>query len=161
MTNDDANGEENFPPHPIRVHLEQVTDWEPLVVEARYSPSGLAALCGFSVRHLQRYISKRYGKKLGTFISTIRMQKAYNLLRSGFTIKETAIGLGFKQISHFCRCFKHHFEATASTVLQASGLPSHDEHSGNQQLQLGLFQHAPKPAREKNYRLEEKNGATD
>lgn len=138
--NDNAAGEDAFPAHQSRVHLEQVTDWESLIVEARYSPSGLAARCGFSVRHLQRHIVKRYGKKLGEFISGVRMQKAYNLLRSGFTIKETAIGLGFKQISHFCRCFKHHFDATASTVLHESGHKTHEGGADDHQMQLGLFQ---------------------
>src|SRR5262245_47829516 len=124
MNDDDSP--ECPPVHRVRIHLEQVTNWEPLIVESRYTARGLASRCGFSVRHLERHIAKRYGKKLGEFISGIRMQKAYNLLRSGFTIKETAIGLGFKQISHFCRCFKHHFDATASTVLQDSGLFHHN-----------------------------------
>lgn len=147
--NEDAAGEDDYSSHHARLHLEQVTDWETLVVEARYSPSGLASRCGFSVRHLQRHILKRYGKKLGEFISAIRMQKAYNLLRAGFTIKETAIGLGFKQISHFCRCFKHHFDATASTVLHASGMKSNENGSDDQQLQLGLFQSPIRPTRPK------------
>jgi transcriptional regulator GlxA family with amidase domain len=123
-----------------RLPLEQITDWEGLVIEAKYSQRSLAKITGYSVRHLQRHILDRYKKKLSAFISGIRLQKAYILLKSGFSIKQTALGLGYKQVSHFCRCFKRHFDATASCVLASSGRHDHPDESGEHQLQLELFQ---------------------
>jgi AraC family mar-sox-rob regulon transcriptional activator len=122
-----------------RVSLEHITDWESLVVEARYSPRELCARCGFSMRHVQRVVLKKFNMNLGWFVSAVRMMKAYNLLKSGFTVKETALGLGFKQVSHFCRCFKRHFHANPSAVLLNSGLPGRDGHASDPQLELEFF----------------------
>jgi transcriptional regulator GlxA family with amidase domain len=127
-------------PERTRVHLELVPDWESMVVEAKYSARELAIQCGFSIRHLQRFIMRRYRKSLGDFIAGIRLQKAYFLLQSGFSIKETAHGLGYKQVSHFCRCFKNHFAANASCVLLTSTRLGNDHGRSEQQLQLELFQ---------------------
>ena len=130
-------------PNRIRMNLEHIGDWESMIVETRYSSKELAARCGFSVRHLQRFILRRYRKTLAEFISGIRLQKAYMLLKSGFSIKETAHGLGYKQVSHFCRCFKKHFAANASCVLLSSGRTEFESRHAGQQLQLELFQPRP------------------
>ena len=122
-----------------RLPLDHISDWEALVVDAHYSVKNLATRCGFSVRHLERFILVRYGKKLGAFISGIRMQKAYNLLKCGFTVKETALGLGYKQVSHFCRSFKKHYDANPSSVLMKYN-PDRDSGSKEQQLNLEFFQ---------------------
>jgi AraC family transcriptional regulator, mar-sox-rob regulon activator len=132
------SGTEESAPHG-RISLDHVTDWEALVVEARYSPRELCARCGFSMRHMQRFILKRFQVNLGWFVSAIRMMKAYNLLKSGFSVKETALGLGFKQVSHFCRSFKQHFHANPSTVILNAGLPGKDGQSRDSQLQFEFF----------------------
>jgi len=136
-------------PERLRGHLEQISNWEALVVETRYSARELARSCGFSLRHLQRFIHRRYRKSLCEFIAGIRLQKAYLLLQSGFSIKETAHGLGYKQVSHFCRCFKKHFAANASCVLLSSGRLGHESHPSEQQMQLELFQPRPVSQRRK------------
>jgi AraC-like DNA-binding protein len=123
-----------------RVALEQIADWETLIVEARYSPRLVCARCGYSMRHVQRFILEKFKMNLGWYVSAVRMVKAYNLLKSGFTVKETAHGLGFKQVSHFCRCFKRHFQANPSTVLLSSGISGKDGGAGDGQLQLEFMQ---------------------
>jgi AraC-like DNA-binding protein len=130
-------------PNRVRINLDHISDWETMIVETRYSSKDLAARCGFSVRHLQRFIFRRYRKTLTEFISGIRLQKAYMLLKSGFSIKETALGLGYKQVSHFCRCFKKHFAANASCVLLSSERSGFESRPTGQQLQLELFQPRP------------------
>lgn len=129
-----------------RVPLEHVTDWETLIVEARYSPKALCARCGFSMRHVQRFIVNRYQMTLREFVSALRMTKAYNLLRSGFSIKETSIGLGFKQVSHFCRCFKQHFQAKPSSVILNVGTGP-DGNPNEPQMELDFFHAAPRRRR--------------
>jgi AraC-like DNA-binding protein len=115
-----------------RIRFEHISDWEGLIVEAHYSGRKLAARCGFSLRHLQRYMAIRFGTKLTAYILSIRMQKAYTLLKSGFSVKETALGLGFKQVAHFCRCFKVYYDTNPSSVLLNSGLPESDGAAGDQ-----------------------------
>jgi AraC-like DNA-binding protein len=131
----------------IRLRLEHVADWETKVVEASYSPKELCAKCGFSMRHMQRFMLKRFRMNLRAFVTAVRMTKAYNLLRAGFTIKETALGLGFKQVSHFCRCFKQHFRANPSTVLLKPASAGKDGHSHDPQLELDFIRAAPRPGR--------------
>ena len=142
--NEAAPRAEESAPHG-RIALEHVTDWEALVVEARYSPRELCARCGFSMRHMQRFILKRFQMNLGWFVSAIRMMKAYNLLKSGFSVKETALGLGFKQVSHFCRSFKQHFHANPSAVILNAGLPAKNGQTRDPQLQFEFFKASSPP----------------
>jgi AraC-like DNA-binding protein len=60
-------------------------------------------------------------------------------------VKETALGLGFKQVSHFCRCFKQRFHANPSTVLLNSGLPGKDGKTTDPQLQFEFVKPSAPP----------------
>ena len=120
----------------FRLRLEQITDWETRAVEAMYSPKALCVQCGFSMRHMQRFILKKFDVSLREYVAGIRMTKARNLLRSGFSIKETSIGLGFKQVSHFCRSFKGHFGVSPSVAIRSAIAGAPDVNADGSQLEL-------------------------
>ena len=129
-----------------RLRLEHIADWDARIVDAKYSPKELCAQCGFSMRHMQRFMMKRFKIGLRAFVNALRMSKAHNLLKAGFSIKETAIGLGFKQTSHFCRSFKQHFAAKASTVLLNAKGPGA---ANDGQMELDFLRATPQPKRRK------------
>jgi AraC-like DNA-binding protein len=103
---------------PVRIRLEQVSDWDSLLAEAGYTSKGLSAHCGYSIRTLQRFISSRYGESLLDFISWIRLDRARQLLKAGYSVKEVTHTLGYKQASHFARCFKSRFKVTPSEMVR-------------------------------------------
>src|SRR5687768_13347272 len=128
----------------IRLRLDHIADWETRVVEARYSAKALCERCGFSMRHVQRFMIKRFRMNLKAFVAAVRMGKAYNLLKRGFSIKETSVGLGFKQVSHFCRCFKQHYRANASEVILNAGSSGAGGGMDDSQLELEFLRPEPR-----------------
>src|SRR6187549_3114774 len=81
--------------------LQQISNWEPLIVQAGYSGHALAGLCGVSFRHLQRHVKATYGRTLSTLIETVRLLKARAMLATGCPVKVAALTFGYKQVSHF------------------------------------------------------------
>jgi AraC-like DNA-binding protein len=124
---------------PRRLRLETIADWEPLVIESGYSVKNLAARCGYSVRSLQRFVSSKFNRGLLEFIADLRLRRARTLLREGLSVKETAAELGYKQPSHFCRCFKEYHRMTPSEVIRYSGCAEVDDvESGQLSLNVPL-----------------------
>jgi AraC-like DNA-binding protein len=115
-------------------------DLEALAVRACYSGSILAALCGVSLRQLQRHVQSSYFRPLGEWLNALRLRHAYQRLSEGCLVKETAFSLGYKQVSHFSRNFKDHygFCPSAVPIFSMDGNGSGDGLEENQ-LQLSLF----------------------
>jgi transcriptional regulator GlxA family with amidase domain len=89
--------------------LDQITDWEKLAGEARFNSRELAAICDVSPRQLQRYFLKNYCQSPQEWLNSLRLTAAQEMiLRTHRPIKEVAIVLGYKQLSHFSREFKRH-----------------------------------------------------
>ena len=113
---DPTNQQGPAPMPASRGKLQRITDWEAIAVHACYSGTALARTCGVSVRHLQRHIRTAHNKNLGQWLNELRLRHAYRKLVCGFSVKETAYSLGFKQVSHFSRLFKKHYGCTPSSV---------------------------------------------
>ena len=84
-------------------------DWHNLAVTAQFRPRAVAAICGLSVRTIQRYFKKTYDTTLGEWLRTYRLELAYQKLCNGEPIKCVALDLGYKQLSHFSRDFKKQY----------------------------------------------------
>ena len=102
----------NGPPQPgkngdMRSRLNQIENWEALARSARYCPRSLAALCGVSRRQLERYCQWAFQQCPRECLRRLRIEAARRYLAEGFSVKATAYELGFKQVSHFSRVFKH------------------------------------------------------
>jgi AraC-like DNA-binding protein len=90
--------------------------WEGLAGKVQYKPALLARECGVSLRTLQRHFRKTYQTTASDWLRKMRMREAYARLQEGFRVKEVAIDLGYKQMSHFSRDFKAAFGITPSEL---------------------------------------------
>ena len=104
---------------PVRRHrvVHQISNWEPLIIQAGYSGHALAGLCGVSLRHLQRHVKATYGRTLTTLIETVRLLKARAMLATGCPVKVAALTFGYKQVSHFSRNFRNQFGMSPSRFV--------------------------------------------
>jgi AraC family transcriptional regulator len=66
----------------------------------------LAALCGFSVRHLTRAFRISRQCSIGSYICEWRINQAKRLLASGTCIKSAAFSMGFTSPSNFSSTFR-------------------------------------------------------
>jgi AraC-like DNA-binding protein len=89
--------------------MHQIRDWPQTAKEAHWSVSALAKKCGVSVRTLERYFVKQMGTKPKQWLAIQRQLQASNLLRNGFSVKETSGFLHFKHPSHLTNGFKKHW----------------------------------------------------
>jgi AraC-like DNA-binding protein len=89
--------------------LNQSQDWLELARRSNWSASSMAALCGVSVRTLERYFLKTMGMTPKKWLEEQRQNQAVQLLRDGSPVKETAARVGFKHAQHFSREFKKHW----------------------------------------------------
>jgi two-component system response regulator YesN len=90
----------------MRAHLEQIKNWPTRAEQAGWSIATLAKTCGVSTDTLRRYFQKQSGKTTQAWLDEQRQQRAIELLNQGFSIKETACYLGYKQQTNFTRKFK-------------------------------------------------------
>lgn len=92
-------------------------DWENMAVVAKYDARELAKLTRLSVRQLQRDFRRRFARTPQDWLNEKRLKEAETLLLSGQSVKAVAIGLGFKQVSHFCRQFKSYRNVTPTRFV--------------------------------------------
>ena len=89
----------------MRSQLDGIRDWEKWAEVTYYSPGKLAKACGVTLRQLERYFSNTAGKPPRLWLNDLRLQKALELIRSGHSVKEVAVALGYKERTHFSRQF--------------------------------------------------------
>ena len=101
-----------------RLSLKNKRSWLRLAHEAKYSSATMAALCGITVRQLERHAQDVLGCTPQQWLDEQRMVRAQSLLRELDTIKEVAFKLGYVQASHFSRHFKEHAGMTPSQYIK-------------------------------------------
>lgn len=102
------------------IPLNHDTDWPTLGKQANWTASGLAKLCGVSVRTLERHFKSSVGKRPKKWLNEQRQRQAAVLLQNGCSPKETAAHLGYKGAAHFSSEFKKHWGYSAAQ-LQKDG----------------------------------------
>jgi|ERR1019366_3379511 transcriptional regulator GlxA family with amidase domain len=90
----------------MNTKLNHIQNWPELARQANYSASALAKILGISVRTLHRYLLKQMGKSTKTWLAELRQHNAHELLYDGFSVKEAAACLGYKQPNNFSRKYK-------------------------------------------------------
>lgn len=68
----------------------------------------LARKCGISETYLRRLFRELHGKSPQTYLISKRMIYAKDLLRSGYTVRKTAIACGYSEPCHFSREFSRY-----------------------------------------------------
>ncbi len=76
----------------------------------------IASLCGISIPTLEKTVYRFLGYGAMTHYNILKMQKAYNMLLEGFSVKETALSLGFLNQNYFSARFKKHYGFPPSRV---------------------------------------------
>ena len=112
--------------------LEQISDWPARARQAKWSVSKLAALCGVSVRGLQRHFLETRAQTPKAWLFELRQNLGYQLLCDGLAIKVASAELAYPRPEHFSRDFKirwHcsptqrcHYCAKAKTCLKKKNL---------------------------------------
>ena len=84
---------------------------------ARYNARLLAENAQTNIRQIERYCRKDLGRSPQELFNEQRIIAARALLLETGSVKRVAMELGFKQVSHFCRQFKHYYDITPSEYL--------------------------------------------
>ena len=95
-------------------------NWEHLAQKCHYRRNRLAELLQVSVRTLERHFKKHFSLTVGQWLIELRLANAYDQVLSGKALKEISYDVGFKQPSHFTKCFKQRFGVPPS-LLQGRG----------------------------------------
>src|SRR5436190_20819055 len=95
--------------------LSRIEKWEVLAERAHFQPAELAALCGISLRHLERFFGQHFEKTPTFWLREIRCGIAKELISRGYSNKAIVAELEFASQSHFCREFKKVFGRSPQT----------------------------------------------
>jgi AraC family transcriptional activator FtrA len=106
----------------MRTKLKNIENWDELAEQAKWSASILAKKCGVSVRTLHRHFRKTTGESTKTLLEEKRQKNAIKLLENGFSIKETAAFLGYKQPNNFTRYYKSQTGISPSQQSRANSI---------------------------------------
>jgi AraC-like DNA-binding protein len=68
----------------------------------------ISKIFGFERSYLYRLFKTRYGMSVKEYITKIRMEKAKELLKSGFTVKQTSELVGYSDEFSFSKAFKNY-----------------------------------------------------
>lgn len=93
----------------VKGRLLEITNWEGLAGQSRYSCENLAGFCGVCTRQLERFFLYRFQMTPRRWMQILRMHRARALIQSGQFTKTVALELHFKGSPQFCREFKKHF----------------------------------------------------
>ncbi len=104
----------------MRSRLIRIKDWQQLAETASYSLYKVAQNCGTSTRQLERFFLESRQKSPRQWLNELRQQKGLQLMGEGFSVKEVAARLSYKQASHFSREFKKFHGVSPMEILNAS-----------------------------------------
>ena len=93
--------------------------YEKLAEAADYKVSKMAALCGLSIRQLQRDFQRYQGCSPQMWLSERRMRVAQKRLLAGDPVKVVALDLRFKHVPNFCEWFKNVSGMTANEFVSS------------------------------------------
>lgn len=97
------------------------------------SPKKIAASSRISLSYLYSLFNDNE-TTVSQFVQTKRLQRAYEILvadpKGHRTVSEVAYEVGFKNVSHFSRCFSRHFKVAPRDVRQPPTSPSPPDADG-------------------------------
>jgi transcriptional regulator GlxA family with amidase domain len=93
----------------MHTHLHQITNWLELTKEAKWNSGRLAKKCKVSLRTLERFFIKNFGKTPKRWITEQRHTLAAKRLEDGSWSKEAAAAAGYVYHTQFSREFKSHW----------------------------------------------------
>ena len=106
-------GKEDFVVRQVREYLEAHYAEDVSLLQ-------LGALTSRSSFHLARVFSKALGLPPHAYLESIRVERARNFLRSGMSVVDTALSVGYTDQSHFTHRFRRHTGITPGQYRTAS-----------------------------------------
>lgn len=79
--------------------------------------SSISESFGFDRTYLYRTFKSRYGIGIKEYITTVRMEKAKEFLKNGYTVKESAHMVGYDDEFNFSKAFKARYGISPSKYL--------------------------------------------
>lgn len=98
----------------------RLRNWKMMAEGADYQPGRLANLCGVSLRQLERQFQGDLGESPSQWLRRERMERAKKVLLRLGSATETAMVMGFSQLSHFSREFKRVVGTSPKAWLDSS-----------------------------------------
>lgn len=86
--------------------LEKIENWENLAQSANFQPDQLSALCGVSLRQLERFFKCRFRTTPRRWLRELQCHLAKELITAGYSTKAAAAELKFTSPARFCHAFK-------------------------------------------------------
>jgi AraC-like DNA-binding protein len=99
--------------------LGLILDWETRALTAMYRVRVLAKMSGVSVSQLDRFFAVNTGLSPFHWMNRVRQLRAPALLHQGWSVKQVAYELGYRQSSHFSQEFKRFHGITPSGIRLA------------------------------------------
>jgi AraC-like DNA-binding protein len=103
-----------------RVDEFEWDEWLDLAHKSAYRASRLSRQVGVSRRQLERSMQKLFSRTPQEWLDEQRMALAVPVLQKHRHVKIAASRLGFKQASHFTRCFKLRYGLSPKAFLDAN-----------------------------------------
>jgi AraC-like DNA-binding protein len=132
-----------------RYHLRRrIVDFiESHLCDQSLSPKKIAASSRISLSYLYSLFNDNE-TTVSQFVQTKRLQRAYEILvadpKGHRTVSEVAYEVGFKNVSHFSRCFSRHFKVAPRDVRQTHNATPHRNTDPRTAPAKGLL--APRPS---------------
>ena len=99
-----------FSDEPTRSHYaERAANYIRTEYDRKISVEQIADSLSLDRRYLSRLFRTRYGVSMRQYLADIRLRRAAHLLKSGYSVSETAGLVGYEDRSDFSRMFKRKF----------------------------------------------------
>lgn len=96
----------------MNTKMQYVENWLELAEKANWSVSALAKSCGVSPRTLERHFRIKMKISPKSWLAEERQKRALVFLNCGYSVKETALQLGYRHPHHFSRGFKRRWNCS-------------------------------------------------
>lgn len=90
-----------------RISDSDANRWLQVAARSGWRVGATAKAIGISTREFKRWTNRAFGQKPHDWLMGRRLHDAPDLLKAQHPVKAVAFALGFKQLSHFSREFKH------------------------------------------------------
>lgn len=97
-----------------QTNIKTLEQWLEVAWKSAYQAKAMAELMDISLRQLERWMQLVFHRCPHAWLREQRFIKAADALKGGLPVKVVAADLGFKQLSHFSREFKHFYGCTPS-----------------------------------------------
>lgn len=85
-------------------------------IDKSYTLIDLAHQVGLNDFKLKKGFRQLFGSTVFTYRHTMRMEKAKDMLRSGFQVNQVSDAIGYKHPHHFSTAFKEYFKVLPSSI---------------------------------------------